>query len=241
MFDSYYRIKNVDRLLLEGNFKRFFFLGWFDLAGWKYQQLNFHLYYFFFHLYFIVFIHKCTFVFRDYFTDEELRYRRVYHVGMWWKQLKLYNYQYTKWVYIYAQQVYWRLEHLLKFRYYFELQGYEFKFFTIFNFRHINFFCGSRIFKILVPVLQKTGESIYMGLKFLRVIKNAFKQSHYFNIVSLYSYYNEPTFSLLRWLKYFKFSMDLLIWHVYSSTQATLLALSKQQIFDLFILSAILF
>ena len=58
-----------------------------------------------------------------------------------------------------------------------------------------------------------------MGLYFLRLIKKAFKQDHYFNIVSLYSYFNEPTFSFLRWLNYFKFSMDLLIWHVYSATQ----------------------
>jgi len=107
--------------------------------------------------------------------------------------------------------MYWRLENLLKFRYYFELQGFEFKLFTIFNFKYMNFLCGSRVFKILSPVLNKMGEDIYMGMKFLRSIAKAFKKDLYFNIVSLYSYYNEPTFSFLRWLNYFHFSMDLLI------------------------------
>jgi len=63
--------------------------------------------------------------------------------------------------------MYWRLENLLKFRYYFELQGFEFKLFTVFNFKYMNFLCGSRVFKILSPVLNKMGEDVYMGMKFL--------------------------------------------------------------------------
>jgi hypothetical protein len=55
------------------------------------------------------------------------------------------------------------------------------------------------------------GDSIYMGFYFIRLLTEAFKQHNYFNIVSLYSYYNESTDHFLRWLDYFKFSMDVLI------------------------------
>jgi hypothetical protein len=240
-FNSHYKIKKLDRLVIEGNFHSLYFLGWFNLVGWKYKQLSFHLYYFFFHLYFIIFIYRCTFIFRDYFNDEELRYRRLYHVGMWWKQLKIYNYPYTKWIYLYAQKIYWRLENLLKFNYYFQVKGFEFKFFTIFKFKHINFLCGSHFFKILAPILQKMGYSIYMGFYFIRLLTKAFKQQNYFNVVSLYSYYNEPNFQFLSWLNYFKFSMDFLIWQVYSSTRTTISAVSRLRIFNQFILSVILF